>query len=267
MKQRQILLLTLCLLLCAALPLSACAPVEDSQQARALGEAWIEYVIAEDKEAAYGMVSDLCSREEFSELWEYMRNAVGDSHEYEIKQTGWHWKSENGIAHSTVTYEITTDADRLLYLDILLADGREDLIGLYCVDSTDYADSTSALSVLGVLVTVIALAVAAFVIWMLLDCIKRPIKNKVLWIVVILLWLTVTVTYGASTFNFNFSVRIPLALSSLKRNLYAQVVTFNLAVPVGALIYFFKRKTLPLKESDVTPTVEQTPQANDDPTD
>jgi len=91
---------------------------------------------------------------------------------------------------------------------------------------------------------------------MLIDCAKRNIKWKPLWIILILMGMFTVVISDS-----RFSVHIGLVLAE-----YCHLKLFtsgsfelNLALPVGAIVYFFIRKTLPPKTSPVDPVTEETP--------
>ena len=252
------------LILCSVLALTACSPVEDTRQARALGETWIEHVIAEDEEAAYNMVSDLCSREEFGVLWNHMRGILADSASYDMNPTNWNWKSENGFERSTVIFKVKTDDGKVFQLEITTAEGRDGLIGLYCSEASSVIWSFARNLLWSILSLPLSLAAFALVVLMLIDCAKRPLKNKILWMLIIVIWISLTVTVGGSSFNFNFSFRFPFVLSEIGPDASADSFTVRLAIPVGAIIYFFKRKTLALKDSESASAVENASEEQDD---
>ena len=92
------------------------------------------------------------------------------------------------------------------------------------------------------IVFAVAIALLIFSIYVLILCIKTPIpKRKWLWIIFVLIgFCAITFNWTTGHFFFQpFILRIPLAYFS--QDPY-QPLLITMAVPVGAMVFFYKRK-------------------------
>ena len=264
-KRRSITLL--CLLLVFLFVLGGCSIVEDSSESRALCEEFLDYVIEDDREGAYGMCKNIASEEEFSTLWQYLHNVFKDSKTYELKQTYWNKNLDNGVTSTTVTFEATTDDEKICMVYLVTTPEIEGIAGVHFTDVTEFVEKTKGFEAVNVILRIVSLIVLGFVIWMFVDCMKRSIKKKVLWAIIICAGFAVSVTFGASI-GLDFRLTIPFALSGIGANLSTLTTTITLALPLGAIIYFFVRKKLPPKETvqNISAEVSQdTPDADSNP--
>lgn len=101
-----------------------------------------------------------------------------------------------------------------------------------------------------------------FAVWMAVDAVRRPLKNKVLWILIILL--------GAVAFSFvshqgiQMDTTWGLLLTPNHRIVYSNgLSSLNFILPLGALVYLVIRKKLPLSpvEAGEEPDEETTGEA------
>ena len=90
-------------------------------------------------------------------------------------------------------------------------------------------------------VLLVLLLMYAFVIWMLVDCIRRKLKRKVLWVLLVFLGVAFTVTVG-NQIGFKFMIGLMFQNSTVDADPYIKAVVTKLVVPVGAIVYFFLRK-------------------------
>ena len=269
-KRRPIALL--CLLLVFLFVLGGCSIGEDSGESRALCEEFLDYVIEDNRSAAYDMCKNIASEEEFSTLWQYLHNVFKDSKSYKLNQMRWDKNTKNGVTSTTVTFEATTDDEKTCMVYLVTMPEIEGIAGIHFTDVTEFVEKTKVFEAVNVILRIVSLAVFGFVIWMFVDCMKRSIKNKVLWAIIVCAGFAVSVTFGAS-FGLNFRLTIPFALSSIGTNLYNVTTTITLALPLGAIIYFFARKKLPLKEtvqnisteaSQDTPCADSNPESTEE---
>ena len=91
------------------------------------------------------------------------------------------------------------------------------------------------------------IASVALGVWMTVDCVKRPIRFKVLWIILIWISVILQVSMVGTSFRFNFSFTLIPTWGVIQ----STVSTFLLRVPVpvGSLIYLAVRKKIKPKAS------------------
>ncbi|MBQ1225969.1 MAG: hypothetical protein IIX75_02640 [Clostridia bacterium] len=264
-KRRPIALL--CLLLVSLFLLGGCSIGEDSSESRTLCEEFLDYVIEDNRSAAYDMCKNVASEKEFNTVWEYVRAIFKDSKSYELKQMRWDKNTKNGVTSTTVTFEATTDDEKICMIYLVTMPEIEGIAGVHFTDVTEFVEKTKGVEAVNIILRIVSLAVFGFVIWMFVDCMKRSIKKKVLWAIIICAGFAVSVTYGAG-FGLNFRLTIPFALSGIGINLATLTTTITLALPLGAIIYFFARKKLPLKETVQNISAEasqETPDSDSNP--
>ena len=83
----------------------------------------------------------------------------------------------------------------------------------------------------------VSLASVAFCIWMIIDCAKRKIDKKPLWIIIILLGFSITYTLGNSV-GIRFMLNFVLSISTISRD------SLSVGAPIGAIVYCIMRKKL-----------------------
>ena len=88
-----------------------------------------------------------------------------------------------------------------------------------------------------------------FSVIMLIDCAKRRIKRKPLWILLILIgMLTLSLSYAEGQLNFNGNIGVFLFSYSYLKLFTTGAWTFRLVLPVGSILYLIFRKRLTVKE-------------------
>ena len=81
----------------------------------------------------------------------------------------------------------------------------------------------------------------AFTVWMLVDCLRRKMKYKVLWAIIIFFGIAFTVTVG-ETSNLSFNMGLFFQTSSIDADPALVSVVTKLVIPVGAILYLCLRK-------------------------
>ena len=101
----------------------------------------------------------------------------------------------------------------------------------------------------------------ALCIWMTVDCVKRPIRFKVLWIILIWVSVILQVSMIGTSFRFNFFFTVIPTWGSL----LATVSSFllRIPVPVGALIYLAVRQKIKPKASKQSTEAPAQPSVSD----
>ena len=262
--------LFLCAILLLSIVFSGCSIVEDSAESRALCETFVDHIIHDDYTAAYEMIQEVASEEEFQPLWSSMRNVLKNSESYELQQKNWYKNWNNGVTTTQVLFEITTNDEKVCQILIYTMDEVEGIAGLNFLDSTDFVQKTSFVGAVNVALIVFTLACLAFSIWMFVDCLKRRLKSKLLWAIITLCYVGCEVTTGASVFKFYFRFSLLAGLTNISADRAALAISVTVLLPIGALIYFLLRKRLTLpEEKPAQPSSENdgeaaTPQATEE---
>ena len=81
---------------------------------------------------------------------------------------------------------------------------------------------------------------------MIIDCAKRRIKLKVLWILLLFAAMTYSVSLGGE-FALGFELGATIEPSYIEAYPVYETIDIYLSVPAGAIIYFFVREHLPTK--------------------
>lgn len=247
----------LCILILSVVFLcSGCAVnLQDFENAkvRQYAETMLDALIADDFESAYALVNGMCSESEFSGIFDQMQSVVGSTEIYELKLLSIHVNSNitNGERKNITSsvYEMTTDSGR-----IIVSLQVEEQLGLYSFyltpyEKTDYYHTGTLQNMenatlgqwLFLLLNVVSIGVAVFAV---VDCCRRKIKKKVLWILLVIFgFVTLGITAAATAVRMNFNLGWITAYSAWIR--YGSgAVTIRLLLPAGAIAYFAARRSL-----------------------
>jgi hypothetical protein len=138
-------------------------------------------------------------------------------------------------------------------------DGIEGIAGIHFSDITDFLNQTNAfIPTVRIILWVVFGLILAFTVWMFVDCLRRKMKYKVLWAIIILLSIALTFTVGEAS-SFSFHVGLFLQPSSIEADPGIPAVITKIVIPVGAILYLCLRKRFtaepaaPLPESPADP--------------
>ena len=234
-----------------ALGLCSCTMKEDSTEAREICEDYFDAVIDNDFAAAYDIFDEIATREQVEDMWSYTKYALGKSKSYELKQEGWNTETDDGVTLRQVSFELVSDDDKTMYVTIVLDD--EGIYGFNVLDSTEFINNTVFVRVIGVIMTVISFALFGVTIWMIVDACKRKIKNKALWILLIIIgvWFEVSVGIEAGHFDFDFGLFFGIKTATAYTINQLQAIGVRIAAPIGTIVYFFIRKSLSAREEAI----------------
>lgn len=264
-KRIVVLLLVLAMVLlcggCAALMEKA-----ENAEIRSLTEAMLDALIADDFEGAYGLVKDVCSEQEFASAYKGLRGLLGSSGSYELKLMGISSKStlNDGEKTSTVsaTYLVECGNGKFLVDVVMKKEGGLLTFYLTPYEKTGYY-STGLLSNMegastvqwGLLLTnLIGLGLVGF---SFVDCCRHKMKNKALWMFLILLgFVSFAATLGNSGIRLNFRLTWVTGYTALI-HYGSEEWMLRVMVPAGAIGYLLARTNL-LKKA-TTPTVYPEP--------
>ncbi len=243
----------------------------ENAEVRQSTEAMLDALIANDFQTAYSLVSNICTEVDFKPTFTQMQALLGNEAVYELKLLSIYTNSaiSNGQKRSSVSavYEMTTKSEKLIVS--IRIDDQVGLSSFYLTpyEYTDYyftgtlenMESATGAQWFVLLLNVIALG---FVVFALVDCCRHKIKKKALWILLLILgFVSVGATVSATGIRMNFNVSWITAYSALIR--YGTgTVALRLMLPVGAIVYFAKRRSLCQQSTvtDVPGNAEQQPQ-------
>lgn len=242
------LIFVICAILSLALLFGGCTVNEDSAESLAFCETFLDYVIQNDYDAAYSMVSHVATQEDFTAVWNEMRNVLQNSKSYETEQTGWYQRTTNGVTTTEVLFEVVSDDGKVCQIRIYTTNGVDGIAGLHFLDSTEFIQETEYFSIVNIFLIIFSLVCLAFTVWMLIDCLKRRMRYKVLWVILTMCHLGFSIMKSVSSFNFQFEFYFLFPISRISADPSALAVLVAVFFPVGAIIYFFMRKRLTISE-------------------
>jgi len=254
MKKR-VALICLAFVILSSLLLSSCVKADESELGalRTLSEAVLSAFASDDVQSVYPLFDErYITLERAAEVMPQIDEYLGKFTSFEIKEMTGHTinkSSERTLVRATFLVETVysqfyvvigkmTDSDKICALDVSL---KEHMQPTY----TGTLTTMHGASVIQWVVLILGIALMVFSFWMLLDCAKSRIKRKVIWILFVLLgFLSVTFTLvpGESVRLF-FSFGFIISQSTLR--VYSTGATSFIAVlPIGAFVYFLRRKEL-----------------------
>jgi hypothetical protein len=238
--RRALPLLMIALVLLAAL--ISCTPDMDVGNNTELADQFMDHVIADDYDAAYGLVKATVSDPDFRAYWATVQTVADGAETYEMKQIGWNLNRSNGVTTRTTAHQAELDNGRTVLLRVVTQDGIEGIAGIHFSDITDFLASTEAfVPTVRIILWVVSALAVAFTVWMLVDCLRRKMKYKVVWAILIFFGLCFTFTVG-ETSNFSFNVGLFFQTSSIEADPGLLAVVTKLVIPVGAILYLCLRK-------------------------
>ncbi|MBQ4112869.1 MAG: hypothetical protein IJD38_08740 [Clostridia bacterium] len=261
MKHSQILtkLTALLCLLLLALTLASCTPDADIGSNTSLSGQFMDHVMANDFDSAFGMVKATVTDTDFRPYWQTMQTAIRGAETYEMEQIGWKVNRSNGVTTRTTAYQVYLDNDRIILLRTVTRDGIEGIAGIHFSDITDFIHTTdSYIPTVRIILYVFSGLCMAFTVWMLVDCLRRKPKHKVLWAILIFLGVCLNFTVG-ETANFSFNVGLFFQTSSITADPGLISVVTKIVLPVGAILYLCLRKKfeVPTKPENPFAPIEQ----------
>ena len=244
------------ILLAVILLFSGCASVIqnfENEDLRQYTESMLDAVIANDSQAAYSLVSNICTEADFALAFTQMHAVVGNADTYTLKllhvSTNHSVSSDQTISTSSAIYEMTTDLDRIIVS--VSANNQVGLCSFFLTpyEQTDYYSTGTVTTMRGATFTqwlfllsnLISVGITVFA---LVDCCRHTIRKKALWILLLIFgFVSLGATVSATSFQFNFNVSWLMAYSALIR--YGSgTIMIRFMLPVGAICYFIARQSL-----------------------
>lgn len=245
--KRTSIIILLCL--CALLLFSSCNQLQpDLTDQQADMEKLMDCVIANDKQAATALMAHvpISNQAQMDAFWDELLRIYDGASTYEIKLVSWNtsYSFTDQSTLTTVVYQAKADTKACAEFK-LSYDGENLLRGVNVTDITE--NHSLVIIIIRVLLILWFIASVALGVWMTVDCVKRPIRFKVLWIILIWVSVVLQVSMIGTSFRFNFSFTLIPTWGVIQ----STVSTFLLRVPVpvGSLIYLAVRKKIKPKAS------------------
>ena len=140
--------------------------------------------------------------------------------EFSLKQTKWSRTTKNGVTYYSYTFEMLTDKDKSYVVETVYL-AEDDSFYTFNITGQTALSSTEILP-FKLITTALSLAAIGFCVWMVIDCAKRNVRKKALWIILILCGFAFTVTFG-----YNFGINFSLMLAFV---MLMSVVSFNTGI-------------------------------------
>ena len=242
---RRALRLTLPLVLTALIllaTLTSCTPDMDVGNNTELADQFMDHVIADDYDAAYGMVKATVTDSDFRPYWKDIRQTAEGAKTYELEQIGWQINTVNGVTDRTTAYQVYLDNERTVLLRVMTREGIEGIAGIHFSDITEFLASTEVfVPTVQIILWVFSGLCVVFTLWMLVDCLRRKMKYKFVWALLTVFGIALNLTVG-ETFSFSFNIGLFVQMSTVQVDPGLVAVVTKLVIPVGAILYLCLRK-------------------------
>lgn len=260
------------LVLAAALVLSLAGcteiEIEDDPEIRGAVEVFLDALVAEDGDAAYASVYSGIDRTQFDTAFAQMYASVEGITDYELEPIHYNYSNSNGVVTIQLTYRMTAEAGTFI-VTASRTEGYEGLTGVHIAPEeqttlhhTGTLGNMEGATAAQWAVLLLGALVWVFVIWMVVDCCRRKVRMKVLWLLLIILGaLVLTLTMSGGSVNLRFNLGLYLQLSALI--CYGDDSSqLALVLPLGAIVYCAMRKKLtkqepPAPQPEITETVSE----------
>ena len=245
------------LIIILSLSLTACfsTVTEKGTEIQLYCETMVDAILAGDVDRGLGALTDGVNATEFAPVFAETQDYLDGVTEYRLEQKGWYSSIKNGVSSYEATFEMTTNAgtfyvvgvtvegyDRLYHFNISSAeDSGVDYTGT--LTTLDGANATQW----GILA--LSALTLAFTIYCLVDCCKRTIKNKVLWILFIIGGM-LTLTIEGSHISFSLSL-FTLTYSHLELYSGGSYI-LHIVLPIGSVFYLTYRDRITIRRTEPT---------------
>jgi hypothetical protein len=201
-------------------------------------------VIQNNRDAAYALVKNAVTSADFDALWMTVRTAAEGATSYETTQIGWRVNVTNGVTTNTTAYQVYFDNGRNALLQVITQDGIEGIARVNFSDTTDFVNNAKTVVPTARLVLFgISVLIFVFTAWMFIDCLRRKMRRKVLWAILIFCGVAFTVTVG-QRIGIHFSLGLMLSGYSVIADPSISSIVTKVTIPVGAIVYLCLRRKL-----------------------
>lgn len=202
---------------------------------------FIDSIIADDYDTAFSFFADT-DKASFDDFYSRMRSQLEGVRSYTLDYTSSSRKIENGVSYYYFTFELI--ADGTAFSIETYFDQKDKLHTVNFLPKT--ALSSREIKPYKMVTSAFSLAAIGFCVWMVVDCAKRNVRKKALWILLILAGFAFTVTFGYK-FDIGFSFVLALPISSVSSD--SLCTSLRVALPLGAIIYCMLRKRITIPQA------------------
>lgn len=217
-----------------------CSPAE-TVDAEYITTDFITAVLDGDRGTARGFFGDI-DEGSFNEFCDKIVQSFGDTKDFTLNQTAWSYNWVNGVKYYSYTFELTTDTDKGFVVKVSFFAENDKFATLDIIPKASL--SSKEILPFKFAAFLVSCAAVGFCVWMIVDCARRKMVRKWLWILVILSGFSLAVTFGYE-FGFNFGIVFAFPFSSVGAD--SLTTTIKAAFPLGAFIYCILRKNLTIK--------------------
>ena len=266
MKCRRINICAGMILLCLFMVVGLVACGISRDELDLLCERFLGCVIADDYDSAYGMAEGAVSDGDFRAYWQEIRAVAEGAESYEVQNTEWQSGTVGDALYATATYLVYLSNGKTAVLRITARTDYSDIADIHFSDVTDFlANTETTVSVVRVILLVISALSILFAIWMFVDCLRRRMRYKALWAILITFGTTVIVTVGQG-FNLHFDVGVILRTATATSDPMLMAVVAKVTIPLGAILYLCLHKKFevdPGEPADSAPAEPAEAETND----
>ena len=228
---------------------------KESNKNEELATKFFNYVLEDNMAEAYKMVKDECTFEEFSDSYATFREAFEGATEFEIvlyREDGFtsddYEEDEGYYVYCDNVYELELDNGKYLTATVSTSSLSDKTIDYVEVEETTTFRNITKFSLpfLNFLLISLYIGIIVFTVFMVIDCAKRRIKLKVLWMFILFAAMTYSLSLGGE-FSLGYELGVTLEPSYIEAYPVFETIDIYLSVPAGAIIYFFVREHLPTK--------------------
>lgn len=205
-------------------------------------------LLQDDFDTCLSLLPDQITQTDFRPVFDQLRQLLAQVDTYTLTPTNVNVRTSNGVTFHQVRF-LMESGELMFYVDVA---SSSEVMGFTSFHVTPHVPVTMTGTLLTLkganpvqwIFLLIAALEMAFVIWMVVDCARRKMQNKVIWLLVILLGnLLNSITWTDGSINFNFNVGIILSYTALIRYSTGEFM-LRLLLPIGAIVYFAVRKSL-----------------------
>ena len=228
---------------------------KESNKNEELATKFFTHVLNDEMAEAYKMVKNECSFEEFSDSYATFREAFEGATEFEIVlyredgSTSDDYEEDEGYyVYCDNVYELELDNGKYLTATVSTSSLSDNTIDFVEVNETTTFRNITKFSLPFINFSLISLYVGiiVFTVFMIIDCAKRRIKLKALWIILIFAAMTYFASFGGEL-SIAYELGVTLEPSYIEAFPVFETIDIYIAIPAGAIIYFFVREHLPTK--------------------
>ena len=236
----------------AVLGMTACElPLSDEgEELTEKVQAMVDAILADDADTVRAQFSEEVDLSSFDETFASWKSLLAGFEGYGLTPTAWKKSIDNGVSSFELTCRITS-GDKTLLVQAKTVEGK--LVSF--VFSTEDAKAEGGIAgVVSIVMYVITGLSVALVVLMVIDCARRRLNAKALWIILIVIGhLEIYATKTASDLSMGYHIGALVPFSNFAAY-ESGAFELSLFIPVGAIVYFFMRKWLTAKyEAPVKP--------------